>query len=227
MNIAPLHAEIAKQHFESLAKALIRQPARLPEVFEGLNAEKARIKYGCLKLLRLVSEQKPETLYPHIERFFELLDSKNNVFKWGGIIIIGNLARVDAERKIDAQLDRFLQPIRGRVMITAANVIGGAGKIAQAKPQLAEKIARAVLQVEAAKYQTAECRNVAIGHAIKSFDLFFTRLKQPKTVVEFVERQLNNRRSAVKKAAAKFLKKHAPNGVGTPNSFRANACGLD
>ena len=210
MNTISLHAEIAKRNFATLAKNTIRQPARLPEVFEGLNAEKARIKYGCLKLLRLISEQRPELLYPHIGRFFELLGSENNIFKWGAIIIIGNLACVDAERKIDAQVDRYLKPIRGSVMITAANVIGGAGKIAQAKPYLAEKIARAVLRVESAKYQTTECRNVVIGHAIKSLDLFFRRLKQPGPVVEFVKRQLNNRRPAVKKHAAKFLKKYAP-----------------
>lgn len=122
--------------------------------------------------------------------------------------MIGNLAAVDADGKIEGILERYLQPITGPVMITAANVIGGAGQIARAKPDLADGIAHAVSQVESANYQTKECRNVAIGHAIESFDLFFEELRQPQPVVDFVKRQLDNSRNAVKKKAAMFLKKH-------------------
>jgi hypothetical protein len=206
---------------EKLAVKVVRQSDLLQEAFDGLGADTARVKYGCLKLLRIISEQKPEILYPEIARLIQLLDSENNIFKWGAIIIIGNLAVVDSERKIDRILDRYLQPISGHVMITAANVIAGAGKIARAKPQLADRIAQAVLQVETANYQTGECRNVAIGHAIHSFDLFFEHLKKPQPVIEFVKRQLNNRRNAVKRKAARFLKKHMP--VHQPCSGDASA----
>jgi len=195
---------------EKLAERVVRRPELLPEAFEGLAADTARVKYRCLKLLRIISESKPDILYSDIGRFIQLLDSENNIFKWGANIIIGNLAAVDSEQKIDRILDRYLQPISGHIMITAANVIGGAGKIARTKPQLADRIAQAVLQVEAANFQTEECRNVAIGHAIESFDLFFEHLKKPQPVIEFVKRQLNNRQNAVKKKAARFLKKHEP-----------------
>jgi len=212
-----LETEIASKaaKFETLAERIIKQPCLLPEVFGGLGADQARVKYGCLKLLRIISERRPDILYPEIGRVFRLLDSENNIFKWGAIIIIGNLAAVDSDRKTDGILDRYLEPITGRVMITAANVIAGAGKIARARPHLADRIARAVLQVERANYQTEECRNVASGHAVESLDMFFERLKKPQPVLEFVKRQLNNRRNAVKKKAAKFLKKHAP-GALTP-----------
>lgn len=205
-----LQTEITKKavKLEMLAERVFRQPALLHEVFNGLGADKARTKYGCLKLLRTISEKRPDILYPEIGRLFRLLDNNSKIFKWGAIIIIGNLAAVDSDRKIDGILDRYLQPISGHVMITAANAIGGAGKIARAKPQLADRIARAVLRVETASYQTEECRNVAIGHAVKSLELFFLCLKEPQPVIEFVERQVNNRRNAVKRNAVRFLKKH-------------------
>ena len=212
MKTNTLQTEINNQRttIEKLAERVVRRPELLPEAFDGLGADTARVKYGCLKLLRIISERKPDILYPEIGRLIRLLDSENNILKWGAIIIIGNLAAVDSERKIDRILDRYLQPISGHVMITAANVIGGAGKIARAKPHLANRIAQAVLQVETANYQTGECRNVASGHAIESFDLFFEHLKQPQPVIEFVKRQLNNRRNAVKRKAARFLKKYVP-----------------
>ncbi len=131
---------------------------------------------------------------------------------------------VDSEGKIDRILDKYLQPISGHVMITAANVIAGAGKIARAKPHLADKIARALLRVEKANYQTDECRNVALGHTVASLDLFFEHVDKPQPVMEFVKRQLHNRRNAVRVRAAKFLKKHAsPNNLPTRSSRREPA----
>jgi len=192
---------------EIIARRVVRHPDLLPEVFAGLDAESAAAKYGCLKSLRLISETRPDLLYPEIGKLFGLLDSENTIMKWGAIIMLGNLASVDAERKIDAVLDKYLQPISGPVMITAANVIHGAGKIAQAKPQFADQIAQALLRVEKANYQTAECRNVALGHAVESLGLFYPQLRQSQPVVEFVRRQLDNPRNAVKKKAAKFLKR--------------------
>jgi len=186
----------------------MRNPQLLPEVFDGFSAESARVKYGSLKVLRIISEKKPEVVYPEIHRFFQLLDSENTLLKWGAIIIIGNLAAVDSEGRIDHILPRYLEPISGSVMITANNVIGGAGKIALAKPRLADRIARALLPVETAHYQTAECRNVSLGCAIDALDGAFENLREPQPVIEFVKRQLRNSRNAVRKKAARFLERH-------------------
>lgn len=211
MNTTNLQIKIAgpSANLENIADNVARQPELLPELFDGLRADQARVKFGCLKVLRLVSEKNPAALYPEIDRLFDLLDSENNILKWGAIICIGNLAAVDSQGKIDRRLDKFLQPISGHVMITASNVIGAAGRIARAKPHLADRIARALLRVERAKYQTAECRNVAIGHAIEAFGQFSERVKRPAPIVNFTRRQLRNRRAAVQRKAAKFLKCHA------------------
>ena len=212
MQVTAIQKDVAKKtaKLAILVQRIARQPDLLPEVFAGLGAEPARIKYGCLKLLRVLSESRPDILYPEMDRLHRQLDSENKILKWGAIIMLGNLAAVDSDRKIDGFLDKYLQPISGHVMITAANVIRGAGKIAQAKPYLADRIALALLRVEKANYQTAECRNVAAGHAIESLESFFAQLQQPQPVVDFVRRQLDNPRNAVKKKAARFLKRRRP-----------------
>ena len=91
-------------------------------------------------------------------------------------------------------------------MITAANIIGSSAKIALAKPELADCIAVEILKVEKAVYQTDECRNVAIGHAIKSFQRFFDQIKQKEPVIKFIKQHLINSRSGTRKAAEKFVK---------------------
>jgi hypothetical protein len=80
--------------------------------------------------------------------------------------------------------------------------------VAQAKPHLVDKIVPALLQVEKAKYQTPECRNVALGHVLKSVDLFFEHIRDHQVAIEFARRLLRNRRNAVKLRARAFLKKH-------------------
>jgi len=192
---------------QEIADKVADDPELVLEVLGGLRAKKASVRYGCAKVLRMISEKRPSALYPHINSFIDLLDSENNIMKWEGIYVLGNLAAVDTENKIDGILAKYLQPIPGPVLITAANVIGGAAKIASAKPYLAERITAEVLKVEHAEYQTAECRNVALGQAIDAFDQFFEHIEDKQPVIELMRRQLVNTRSSTRKRAEKVLKK--------------------
>ena len=70
------------------------------------------------------------------------------------------------------------------------------------------RITAEILKVGRAKYQTAECRNVALGGAIESFDQFFDQIEDKKRVVRLVKRQLKNTRSATRKKAERFLARH-------------------
>jgi len=210
MNTSLIQREIGgpKANFEAITERVAARAGLLPEVFAGLQADTARIKFGCLKVLRLLSERHPVVLYSHFDQLAELLGHENSILKWGAIIIIGNLAAVDSDNKIDGLLDRYLQPISGPVLITAANTIGAAAKVALAKPHLVDKIVNALLQVEEAKYQTRECRNVALGHALKSLDLIFAYIRDRQRIIDFAKRQLRNRRNAVRVRARAFIKNH-------------------
>ncbi len=192
---------------EEIADSIADDPERIEEVLSGLTSKKAPVKFGCAKVLRIISEVHPEALYPHIDTFIKLLDSDNNIMKWEGIYVIGNLASVDKGKKIDAILTRYLKPIKGPVMITAANVIGGAARIAAAKPYLAERIAKAMLNVQHAEYATAECRNVALGHVLDAFEIFFDNIKNKQPVIDLVTKQMDNTRNSTRKRAEKLLKK--------------------
>lgn len=85
---------------EKIAEKVIKKPEWLSEIFDGLSADKADIKYGCDKVLRIVSEKDPSLLYPKIDFFANNLENDNNFFKWGAIHIIANLAAVDSQNKI-------------------------------------------------------------------------------------------------------------------------------
>jgi hypothetical protein len=73
----------------------------LAEIFEGLKAKPPRVKYGCAKVLRHVSEESPATLYPFFHRFVSLCQSENKIMQWTGIIVIGNIAVIDTDSRIE------------------------------------------------------------------------------------------------------------------------------
>ena len=192
-----------------LAHKAIRYPRLLAGVAEGLKADKPRIKYGCAKALRIISELRPDVLYPHYDFFVGLLDQENKILQWDAAYVLSHLARADDDDKFEAIFARYFSPIPGPVMITAATVIQGGARIAQAKPHLADRIAVEVLRVATARYRTLECRNVAIGHAIRSLSAILPLLRDPAPAVHFVRRQTRNRRPATRKKAKQFLKSAA------------------
>ncbi len=176
---------------------------------EGLNEDKPRVRYGCAKAIRIMSEQRPDLLYPHFDFFVRLLDHENKILQWDAAFVLSHLAREDDGDKIAALLARYFSPIPGPVMITAANVIQGGARIAQAKPHLADRIAAEILKVATARYQTPECRDVAIGHAIQALGAILPLLRNPVPVAQFVRKQVRNRRPATRKKAEQFLKSRA------------------
>ena len=176
---------------------------------DGLASPQARTKYGSAKLLRRLSEQDPDLLYPRFDFFAHLMEGETRILRWDSSRILGHLARVDSEGRIDKLLDRYLAPIAGNELIAAANAIQGAGDIARSKPHLADRIATEIVKVSHAHYATPECRNVAAGHAIQALDRFFEHIQEKMPVLEFVESQLENPRPATRKKAEKFWTKWA------------------
>jgi hypothetical protein len=153
-----------------------------------------------------MSERLPELLYPHFDFFAAMLDHDNQILKWNATLTLANLARVDRAGKIEAILDRYLDLISGPNMITAANAIRGAAIIGLAKPHLVRRILLRIMRVERVEYATPECRNVAIGHALRALEQLADLLPDQRVLRLFAARQLGNPRPATSAKARRFLK---------------------
>ena len=174
------------------------------------SSEKARIKYTCANRAIVISRNYPEELYPDFNFFTRLLESENNIFKWTAIKVIGNLSKVDIKKKVDKILPSLIALLSNKSMITAANTIGALSEIALNKPKYTEVIIPALLKVEKARYYqkgkiSPECRNVAIGHVIKSFEKLGKNVYCRKDVQAFLKRQTRNTRPKVRELSKKLL----------------------
>jgi len=186
--------------------------ALIPTLFAGTSSPKASVRYSCGGVLMDLSEKYPQKLYPYMDQFLALLDSNHRILCWNAIYAISNLTCVDKNQKFEAAFDKYYSFFGSGYMVTAANLAEASGKIALAKPKLANQIAEQLLKVESlavTPHLTAECKLVIAEHAIGSFSLFFDKL-DPKTrrmVYGFVERQLGSTRQSLSKQAAAFVKK--------------------
>jgi len=204
------HSLIQQSAVPHVAQHLAIQMKGRPEpeaLMAAVSSGKAIVKLGAIKALRILSESSPDVLYPHFEFFAGLLHNENSILRWNSMLLFGNLAPVDGKRRLDRMIDEYLAPISGRLMIDAANTMRGATAIAAAKPYLADQIASRILEVERATYQTPECRNVAIGHAIKCLDRLFPIVANKRGIQLFVSRQMDNSRAATRRKAEAFLRR--------------------
>ena len=179
-----------------LADAVERNHELIGDVMAGLGSTRGAVKLGSSKALRLLSERMPELLYPHFDLFTALLEQKNQILKWNAILTLANLAREDNQSRIERILDRYLEPVHGPDMITAANTIRGAAVIGSAIPDLLPRIVPAIMDVENAVYATPECRNVALGHAVEALAVLAPKTTDTRPIRLFAARQLGNPRPA-------------------------------
>lgn len=193
---------------EQLLQNVKQNFALIPEMLNGISSSKASIRYGCAKVLMDLSDDHPEALYPYIEFFIDLLDSKYRILTWNAMAIIANLAKVDKDKKFDAIFDRYYSFLNDEYMVTVANVVGNSGRIALAKPYLIQRITDELLKVESISttpHLTEECKRVIAEKAIRSFDLFFDRINTKEKVISFVRRHLTSPRMTLRAEAEDFF----------------------
>jgi hypothetical protein len=182
----------------------------IPFLISGVNSSKATVRYGCAKVLMDLSEECPEQLYPHMQSFIDLLDSKYRILIWNAFRIIANLTRVDKDKKFDSIFEKYYSFLHNDYMVTVANVVGNSGIIAQAKPYLIPKITSELLKVQylsTGPHLTEECKRVIAQNTIITLDSFFNRIGQKERVLSFVRSYIDSPRKKLKKIAQTFLEK--------------------
>jgi hypothetical protein len=180
-------------------------PAQIANAVKRLSAPTGTDRFAAGKSLIATAEKYPIRVYPHVDALAALLGTESKIVRWNVLRILATLARVDASNKIAGILDDYLAFIRGGNMISVANAIVGAGQIARIRPDLLPRILPAILQVETAAYETPECRNVAIAHALDALQALWPVVGQDAAVRAFVERQMANPRPAAARRARALL----------------------
>jgi len=206
--------------FEGLAEKLItkkelKEKVRgdfdlIPELVENMNSSKAAIRYGCGKILMELSEEYPEKLYPFMDSFIDLLDSRYRILVWNAIAIISNLTIIDNEKRFDAIFDKYFDLLNDEYMVTVANLVVNSRKIALSKPYLIERIVDKLLEVESISvtpHLSEECKKVIEENTIMTFNGIFDQIEQKERIFSFVRKYTDSQRKTLRTKAEMFLKR--------------------
>ncbi|HOD62113.1 MAG TPA: hypothetical protein PKG96_08440 [Bacilli bacterium] len=174
---------------------------------DKLNSQNPKIKYGFAKDLVKIGSEKPELLYEYFDYWAELLSSDNSILKWTAIDIIGYLSAVDRENKIDGLMADLIKMLHSGVLITCNHAIFALGLIYQNKPNLKDLIIRELILIPHDKFETDECKNIAIGKILETIKPFVSDLRENQSVVSFIENATKSERNSTKKKAEQLLKK--------------------
>lgn len=184
----------------------------------NLSAQDPKIKYCCAKKAIALSKSNPIKLYPQFDAYRNLLDHEKNVLVWTGIIVLGNLSKVDTHNRIKNVIPKLIGLLNEKMMITAANSVKALITIAKYKPEYLETIIPALINnVGRATYynkgvKSPECKNVVIGHLLKGLESLGPKAFKIKGVSNFVLQQETNSRLQVRTHANKLYLEHFTNG---------------
>lgn len=179
--------------------------SRVAAAVRTMSAPTGTARFAAGKALCVTAEKDPGRVYAYFDAIAALLGSDCKIVRWNALQTLARLAPVDVDRKLDGLLDAYLAPIRGDNLISAANAIQGAGRIGAARPDLLERILPPILAVENARYETAECRNVALGHVLSVLAGLGPQICRRPDVASLIRRQQTNIRAAVARNAKRIV----------------------
>jgi hypothetical protein len=186
------------------AENAINHETLLSELLNGLLSKKTTIRYKNFKAIYLISEDHPETVYKKWNFFENMLKSNNNSFKFYAIHILANLAKIDNQGKFEKILDDFYGILNEDALVPACHVAYVSGKIANAKPGLAEEITQRLLNIDKATYNHKE---LVQANALKAFSEYYDKIGNKEKVLNLAKALQKNKSARAKKEANEFLKK--------------------
>jgi uncharacterized protein (DUF1810 family) len=185
-----------------MSKATINKKP-ISELLEALKSKDDAERYGSFEVLLRLSEEEPETLYPHWDFLAEMLDAQNAYWKLIAVRLLANLTAADSESKFEGIFDKYYDLLNDSVII-AGHITANSGKIACAKPALQTEITNRLLNIDET---TQKHKDLIKAGAIESFGEYFTESKDKEKIIEFVRQQLDGESPKTRKIAKEFLSK--------------------
>jgi hypothetical protein len=118
--------------------------AYVKTIVDGLDVKAKRIQGGCAELASLLSADRPELLYPYVDRFLSNLSAKEPILRWEAACTTGNLAAVDTRHVIPSRIDSLVALLMHESIVLQGHAARALAKIARAYPKKAPEILEAL-----------------------------------------------------------------------------------
>lgn len=195
---------------QQMAEQALRSDRALQDLLKGISpkTQKSVIRESSSKAVLLLSEEHPEVLLPHWADFAKLLRCDNGFSKYVAIHVIANLVTAGDEGRFEKTFNTFYKLLDDESVMVASHVAGVSGQIAQAKPELQNKITRRLLDIDKTHFPP-DRRALIMSYALPSFDQYFemTSPRDRDHILAFAHQQIDCASPKTRKLAKDFIKK--------------------
>lgn len=175
--------------------------AYVETLIKGLDSGDKRVQSGSAELVSLLSEERPDLLTSYFDKFIDNLEAKAPVLKWEAVCTLGNLARVDEEKKILSLLPMIYPLLEHKSIVLANHTVQALSKIAEYNQVKAEEILDKLIESSPLFEKTT------VGFIIEAVGRFKDYDELVPKVREFVEPYLMSEMKVVAQKATRTMKK--------------------
>lgn len=191
---------------EKMVKKAIGDSNVLSELLDGLEIKEETYRYNCHKTLMLISQRKPEMLYPAWDYLVGHLSSVNSYHKMSATLLLANIIAADEENRFDGIFDVFYGLLDDRSMVVAYYVASSSARIINTKPRLKEKIITRLLDIDNTHHPTGRKELVKTG-IIETLDAIYEDYENKAKLMDFVKKQVDSESRKTAKTARAFISK--------------------
>ncbi|MBI5680565.1 MAG: hypothetical protein HZC47_06725 [Methanobacterium sp.] len=192
-------------NIEELAKKALSDDKLPKELMDGILSKDNTTRKNCFETLQIISNEKPEILYPKWDHFHKMFKSKNNYHKYIAVYILADLTKIDKDNKFNDMFEDYYRILAGDKVMTASHVALNSSKIAINKPELQEEIIERLINIE--NIHQGKQKELLKAYAIESLREIYPEIKDKEKVMKFIEEQLESSSPKTRDLAACFIER--------------------
>lgn len=182
-------------------------------MLDVIEHETSSVKFRAENIIGKISEERPEILYPYFDRMARLLDSEISFIRWGFILTVPNLIRVDTENKWAGIHSKYLDFLDSDSVSEYGNAVSSVWKILESHPEDEKEIVPKLLKIDKHDFVyrgevSPECLSIAKVHIIDCFDRVFENSSYQEEMVAFAQANADNPKKLVRRKARNFITNH-------------------
>ncbi len=192
---------------KKLAEKTLTDKELLQELLNGIVSKDNTTRSNSFNILQVISEEKPDILYPKWDYFKKMLTSKNNYHKYIAIYILADLTKIDKENKFEDIFEDYYGILAGDKVMAASHVALNSSKIAVNKPELQSKILGRLLDID--NIHKGRQNELVKSYIIEALRKMYPQIKDKERVTKFIKEQLESSSPKTRDLAACFLERCA------------------
>ena len=188
-----------------LATKALSNEELFQELMQGILSKDNTTRQNSFEILKIISKENPEFLYPKWDYFTKMLKSRNNYHKYIAAHMIADLTAVDNENKFEKIFNDYYGLLGGEKTMISSHIAINSSKIILNKPELQDKIIDLLLNID--NIHKGKQKELIKAYVIETLRKVYPEINDKEKVMEFIKLQMKSSSPKTRDLAACFIEK--------------------